>query len=75
MRIEYFPETDSLYIELKEGSESIESQEVAKGFVLDFDEKGNVIGIDIDSQASQKVDLGNVNVVQITSKTEKEIVA
>lgn len=75
MRIEYFPETDSLYIELKEGFESVESREVAKGFVLDFDEKGNVIGIDIDSQASEKVHLGNVNVVQITAKTEKEAIA
>ncbi len=72
MKIEYFPDTDSLYIELKEGSESIESKEVAQGFVLDFDDNGNVIGIDIDTLASQKVDLGSVNLIRFDHKTNKE---
>lgn len=55
MQFNYYPETDSLYINLS-NVESVDSQEVAKNIVLDFDEKGNLVGIDID-QASTIVDL------------------
>lgn len=58
MRIEYYPETDSLYIDLSE-KPSVDSQEIAEGIVLDFDEKGNIVGIDIDN-ASKKVDIAKV---------------
>ena len=54
MRFQYYPETDSLYIDLSE-KPSCDSQEVAPGIVLDFDESGQLVGIDID-QASQVVD-------------------
>ena len=52
MKLHYYPETDSLYIELKDtpGAETIE---VAAGLVVDFDENGDVVGLDIDS-ASRK---------------------
>ncbi len=58
MKVEYYPETDSLYIDLSEKT-SIDSQEIVEGVVVDFDEKGNVVGIDIDN-ASKKVDLGGL---------------
>jgi len=58
VRIEYYPETDSLYIDLSE-KPSVDSQEIAEGIVLDFDEKGNIVGIDIDN-ASKKVDIAKV---------------
>jgi uncharacterized protein YuzE len=47
MRLHYYPETDSLYIDLSEKN-SIDSKEIAPGVVLDFDEEGNLVGIDID---------------------------
>jgi uncharacterized protein YuzE len=47
--------TDSLYIDLLE-TPSVESREISEGVVLDYDEAGNVVGIDIDN-ASQKVAL------------------
>ena len=51
----YFPDTDSLYIELSH-KQSAESQEVSEGVVLDYDAEGNLVGIDID-HASEKLNL------------------
>jgi uncharacterized protein YuzE len=51
----YFPDTDSLYIDLSH-KQSTESQEVSEGVVLDYDAEGNLVGIDID-HASQKLNL------------------
>ena len=47
MKFNYYPETDSLYIDLSEKT-SVESKEVANGVVIDFDDKGAIVGIDID---------------------------
>ena len=55
MKIAYYPDTDSMYIDLKANS-SFESREVSPGVVLDYDEYGNIVGIDIDN-ASKKLDL------------------
>ena len=55
MKLNYHPETDSLYIDLSERP-SIESREISEGVVLDYDSAGNLVGIDIDN-ASLKVDL------------------
>ena len=55
MKLSYYPETDSLYIDLSEIS-SVESREISEGVVLDYDAAGNVVGIDIDN-ASHKVAL------------------
>jgi uncharacterized protein YuzE len=58
MKFHYYSETDSLYIDLSQKS-SADSLEVAKGVVLDFDEDGKLVGIDIDN-ASQIVDLSRL---------------
>lgn len=55
MTFNYYPETDSLYINLS-SKKSAHSDEVSEGVVLDFDADGNLVGIDID-HASSKVDL------------------
>ena len=47
MKMRYYKDTDSLYIDLSEKS-SVESLEVAPGIVVDFDENNNILGIDID---------------------------
>jgi uncharacterized protein YuzE len=58
MRFHYYPETDSLYIDLS-AKKSADSLEVAPGVVLDFDETGALVGIDID-HASEIVDLSRL---------------
>jgi len=55
MRISYYPDTDSLYIDLSE-EKSAESREISEGVVLDYDAQGRLVGIDIDN-ASKKVEL------------------
>ncbi len=58
MKIAYYPETDSMYIDLS-AKESVESKEVSPGVVLDYDSEGNLVGIDIDN-ATQKLDLSEL---------------
>ena len=55
MKINYYPDTDSLYIDLS-STPSAESREVSDGVVLDYDAAGNLTGIDID-QASTKLEM------------------
>lgn len=55
MKFHYYPETDSLYIDLTEAV-SVDSREVIPGVVLDFGEDGRLVGIDLD-QASKFVNL------------------
>ncbi len=55
MKIEYFPDTDSLYIELADRP-GADVREVEEGLVLDIDENGRVVGLDID-QASKHINL------------------
>jgi uncharacterized protein YuzE len=54
MKLNYYPETDSLYIDLADRP-STEAREVSEGVVLDYDANGNLVGIDIDN-ASKKLD-------------------
>ena len=58
MKIAYYPDTDSMYIDLSAKS-SVESKEVSSDVVLDFDSDGNIVGIDIDN-ASKKLDLSEI---------------
>jgi len=63
VKFNYYPETDSLYIDLSERT-STESREVAPGVVLDFDQQGQLVGIDID-QASRVVDLSRLEATHL----------
>jgi len=60
MIFRYYPDTDMLYIELSRGV-STDSEEVAAGVVLDFDENNRVIGIEVED-ASQLVDLSRLEI-------------
>jgi len=58
--LQYYPDTDTLYIQLASGT-STESEEVASGIVLDFDENDRAIGIEIED-ASRHIDLSRLEV-------------
>lgn len=63
MRISYYPDTDSLYIDLSE-QPSAESREISEGIVLDYDAQGTLVGIDIDN-ASGKVELKKLTLIKL----------
>ena len=68
MELNYYPETDSLYINLSE-QPSVESQEISEGILLDYDAEGRLVGIDIDN-ASNKVEMEKLILSKIPSKIE-----
>ena len=68
MKLNYYPETDSLYIDLssKPGKESVE---VSEGIVIDYDEDGHITGIDVDN-ASHKIDLKEIILNKIPAQVQ-----
>ncbi len=66
MKFHYHQETDSLYIDLS-NTASADSIEVTPGIVIDYDSKGNIVGIDINN-ASKKVDLSSFEAHTIPRK-------
>jgi len=63
MKLHYYPETDSLYIELQ-NQPSTDSIEISDGLVVDVDADGKVVGIDID-HAAERMDLTRVDTVAL----------
>ena len=55
MKLHYYPDTDSLYVEFK-SEPGVETREIADGLNLDLDERGEVVGFDID-HAAERLDL------------------
>lgn len=72
MKLNYYPDTDSLYIELVEEKTSVDSREISEGIVIDLDSEGNIIGFDIDN-ASKKINLSELitNKLPVVSQTIK----
>ena len=68
MKLKYYPDTDSLYIDLSHRT-SVESREISEGVVLDYDESGHIVGIDIDN-ASSKVELHELMVSKVLFITQ-----
>jgi len=69
MKLHYYPDTDSLYIDLATKT-SADSKEVAAGVVVDFDEDGNIVGIDIE-HASAKLDLKTLETEDLPTQSVK----
>ena len=58
MTFNYYPDTDSLYIDFSE-KKSVDSKEISNGVVVYYDINGNLVGIDIDN-ASTKLELNQL---------------
>ena len=63
MKLHYYPETDSLYIELK-SVPGTQTREIVEGLLVDLDANGEVVGFDID-RASDKLDLSKVETIAL----------
>jgi uncharacterized protein YuzE len=68
MKLHYYRETDSLYIDLSEAS-SVDSREVAPGVVADFDADGKLVGIDIE-HASVIADLTRIDTESLPIRSD-----
>lgn len=66
MKLSYYPETDSLYIDLSE-MRSADSIEISDGLVADFDAEGHIVGLDID-HASERINLKNLETIGFPPK-------
>jgi uncharacterized protein YuzE len=62
MKLHYYVETDSLYIELKAGP-GAETREIAPGVNADFDAQGLIVGVDIDG--ASKLDLTSLEAIGV----------
>lgn len=69
MKLNYYPETDSLYIDLSE-MPSVESREISEGVILDYDADGKLVGIDIDN-ASHKVEMEKLILSKLPATVER----
>ncbi len=63
MVFHYHSDTDMLYIQLADRA-STESEEVAPGIVLDFDEHNQIVGLEIED-ASTVIDLSRLEVLAL----------
>lgn len=69
MKIEYFPDTDSLYIDLADRP-GADTREIEDGIILDVDEFGRAVGVDID-QASKHLSLNILNLKRLPFAVEQ----
>ena len=63
MKLHYYPETDSLYVEFKT-TPGTETREITDGLNVDLDAKGEVVGFDID-HASKRLDLATLETTSL----------
>jgi uncharacterized protein YuzE len=62
MRVHFDEQADAVYIRLDDSS-IVDSEEVQPGIVLDFDERGQVVGIEI-LKVKERVPLANLKQMQ-----------
>ena len=65
MKLDYYPDTDSLYIHLSE-KPGADAMEISEHVVVDVEEAGVPVGIDIDANASKIVDLSRLDLSGIS---------
>lgn len=51
MKLYYYPDTDSLYVEFQ-GRPSVDTREISTDVRLDLDDQGRPVGLDIDHASS-----------------------
>lgn len=64
MKLRYYADTDSLYIELSD-KPSADSREVVPGIVMDFDAEKQLVGIDI-QKAKKQANLSDLDQVLLS---------
>ena len=65
MKIKYFQETDTLYIEFKPATVA-ETRDLDENTILDLDEQGNICAITVE-HASERTDIPHFSFAQIAA--------
>jgi uncharacterized protein YuzE len=65
MKLHYYPETDTLYIDLLD-EPSVESEEIAPDIIVDYNDDRQIVGLTID-HASERTNISEVEVNEIQS--------
>ncbi len=71
MRLHYYPESDSLHVEFKDGP-GVETREVTDGLNVDLDASGEVVGFDI-GHASKRLDLSTLETAALPLRATKSV--
>lgn len=74
MKLHYYPETDSLYVEFKTtpGAETREVTNGLNGLNVDLDTDGQVVGFDID-HASKRLDLSTLETESLPLRATRAV--
>lgn len=65
-RIEYDPVADVAYVKIKEGK-TVDSTELNKDIIVDFNEKGEIIGLEILNFSRSNINLNEILIKGIES--------
>jgi uncharacterized protein YuzE len=65
MKVSYFADTDTLYIELKD-SEVVETKDLDENTLIDVDDEGNLVAITME-HASTRTDVQNITLSGIAA--------
>jgi uncharacterized protein YuzE len=65
MKMSYFEDTDTLYIEFK-SAEVAETQDLDQDTILDLDDAGQMVAITIE-HASQRADISNISLTGLAA--------
>lgn len=68
MRIEYYPKTDTLYIQLIDGA-ATDVHEVGPDVRADVDDNGRVLGIEIE-HASTRAELSDIQLTSLPQRAD-----
>jgi len=63
MKVKYFPETDTAFVEFSNNSVAI-TKEINENIIIDLDEKGNLVGMTIE-HANKQANLSEFSIEQI----------
>lgn len=66
MKIIYYEDVDALRITLKSETPEVAGEEMAEGIVVHADDEGEVYTLEIQSRASERVDLSGLEVSGLT---------
>ncbi len=70
MKMRYDPEVDALYITINPKGKYFESKEIGENIIVDFSQKGEIIGIEILNFKKGLEKLGNVKLLINSVKTK-----